>query len=151
MLYICTVYLIHKFIAFFFLAVLFVGNVGVSVFKHYCDKDGLSISYVVNDTEEQCGKHDEKSCCHSDHSGHSEASFEKTSCCDIEVSYYHLSSDFTEYASVDLDQSNAVLIAENSFGFVPIDLEKVLGEKNYSNPPPLSGREVLLNKQSWLI
>ena len=53
------------------LLLLFVGNVGVNVFKHVCQENGVWTSYFVKTADDHCGdKHEAKkavkSCCSSE-------------------------------------------------------------------------------------
>ena len=133
------------------LVLLFVGNVGVNIFTHTCQEDGVIVSYVFNEGEEHCGdKHaltqNLPVCCHPEESSNED----DNGCCSDEVEYIKL--------KVDLDQQN---INEFSFPTVaivtsPVSVEHPLGiydyyTANYVNPPPPDSREILLEKQVWII
>jgi len=47
------------------LLVLFVGNVGVNVYKHICKMEGVSTAYVIPPAEDHCKKEKptKKICC----------------------------------------------------------------------------------------
>jgi hypothetical protein len=129
------------------LTVFFLGNIGVNVFKHICEEDGVSVSYLFNQGEEHCDEHAHKNdlppCCQASDDQ------EEDDCCDDEVYYYKL-------------QVDAELQADYSFHLAAITAEvpEIYGEERpvtsertthctFEDPPPLSGRDILRLKQVW--
>ena len=125
------------------ISMLFVGSVGLDVFKHICEDDGVSVAYVFN-TIEHCDDHHEEvpPCC--EEKGNDD-------CCDDEVEYIQMKLDFFQ------DQ-------ENTSDYIQVDFQTpiVVNEINfirksfvqsYSNtdPPPKRLSERLAINQSYLI
>lgn len=136
-------------VALLLLILLFVGNVGVNVFKHICKEDGTIVSYVFNESEEHCGMHTEKEeqppCCHDDKS-----SDEEDDCCSDVVEYFKLKVE-SDAPSADDDSSNVqtVFTSVASVDFI-IGVYDYYTSK-YVNPPPPDSREILYQKQVWVI
>ena len=129
------------------LSIFFLGNIGVNVFKHICQEDGVSISYVVDRGEEQCGNHHEQPelppCCQKNHED------DKDDCCDDEFYYYKLQVDAEQHAAFDF-QLHATLVSLPEICYadcLPVSEEQF--HPNFEDPPPIGGREILLRKQVW--
>ena len=147
--------------ALFFL----VGTVGVDVFSHFCEEEEVSVSYFIAD-DDRCEQHDhvkvhESTCCdvevtHEDEHCEEEldaccgGSDEDHGCCQDEVKHVKLKLDF-----FDKYEIYPVIIAEFSsqlfyvFEEVPADI--TVAEYNNNSPPDRNGRDIILQKQYWLI
>lgn len=129
------------------LSVFFLGNIGVNVFKHICEEDGVSISYIVNRGEEHCGSHEKHAelppCCHADKEK------AKDDCCDDEVYYYKLQVDAEQIAVFDFQLLGTLVELPGIFyaEYTPLSEECIVS--NFEDPPPISGKDILLFKQVW--
>ena len=131
---------------------LLIGTIGVNVFSHFCEEDGLEVSYFVPN-EEICGTHEHEStpqaddcddcCC-------DEKEDDRNDCC----------STSTEFVKVHLDYLNqwvAKAIITSPSDVTPVwDLETVLVSSDVriasgSDPPPKRRKDLLTDIQKWLI
>lgn len=124
------------------LSLLFLGNIGMDVFKHICEEDGVSVAYVFN-TIDHCDSHVDElpPCCQEEH--------EEKDCCDDEVDHFQIKLDFFQQ-TVDIQ---FVDIAVNP---IFVFYEKVLVEQPFisytdTDPPPLETLERLSLIQTYLI
>lgn len=122
-----------------FVGLLFLSNIGISFNKHFCKKDGVSISLYYK-VDHDCKHIDKKNkCCKSKE--------KDTDCCRDEMIYHQVKLDFSNTAfKFKCDQPIITSL-------VPIYIEtnKVNNHSNslsnYPNPPPEIGRFLLLKKQ----
>jgi hypothetical protein len=118
--------------------------VGVNVFKHVCEEDGVTVSYFFKSGEEHCTDDIDTppTCCKKDD--------KKNDCCEDQVEYIKLKLDYYNVESETAQQLQFAI-----FGSDGIDVSKTprIGHKisNYMHPPPLSGREILIFKQVLVI
>lgn len=131
------------------LSLLFVGNIGVNVFKHVCSEEGVSVSYLVNRGSEHCANHaiqqELPPCCHS------EEKKKKDDCCSDEVLYFKIHIDAEQHVLPHFDfDAQAVVPDEIEWcdALKYVEQEVAL---SYITPPPPDGREILLFKQVWII
>ena len=130
----------------FFSTILFVGNIGVNVFKHICSEDGVTISYLVN-SNNHCAEEEVEeevhACC--------ESKEKKDDCCNDEVAYVNLQLDieFSELTDFSFPTYNFVEIGH----LFPIEYSIFRGETFFSslNPPPLELRRRLSQIQVYQI
>lgn len=135
-----------------FAALLFIGNVGVNVFHHHCESNGDAVFFVFNESEDHCESHtnEKPSCCQHD-SEHDQEEESEDDCCDQEVEYFKLDSDYS-MVSIDDDQIDYLAVLSTRPIAVPdFKKEQDLYTTRYVNPPPPDGRQILLEKQVWLI
>lgn len=128
---------------------LFLGTIGVDVFSHICDENGMAVSYFVED-ESVCKshKHDQhqdahqNSCC-----GEKE---EDRSCCETTVTH----------VQVKLDFANKIIVKPVIIPEIPVitiwEMEESVTEEfihlsSGNDPPPLLTKERLVRIQTWLI
>ena len=121
---------------------LFVGNVGLDVFKHICEEDGVSVSYVIN-TITHCEEVDEEipECCQEEH---------EDDCCDDEVAYYQVKLDFFEQPQLPTFS----IVNWAPFTFNEIQLSARISESRYftnCDPPPKELSRRLSIIQAYLI
>lgn len=132
------------------LLLLFVGNVGVNVFKHICAEDGVWTSYFVKTADDHCENEKEavehaKICCSQ------EKEEQKKDCCNDKTEYFKINLDFFNDPSIDIPISTAIVIPAN-FVFVFHETQKDYYTTNYINPPPKKvGKEILIQHQVFLI
>lgn len=129
---------------------IFLGSVGFDVFTHLCNKDGLSISYFVQD-DAHCI---EDTCC----DNHEEVDEEKH--CDDGIVCEDDCEDEQHHFKIKLDYVNKIIIAPVLFNngiplntfelqFALVELETGLNLNK--PPPPKSCSQIIIEKQSWLI
>lgn len=135
---------------------LFIGSVGITVFSHVCEEDGLNVSYFIP-SETVCAGHE-----HENHELEETCSMgEKACCCKEETSKDDgCCSLSSELVKVDLDFLNkldvkAVIIPVLEIAPVwEIEDEVVFEEVRIASgndPPPIRGKSLLTYHQQWLI
>ncbi len=132
------------------LLLLFVGNVGVNVFKHICQEDGVWTSYFVKTADDHCeSKHQEakhvKTCCSV------EKEQQEKDCCNDQTEFYKIDLDFYNDPSIEIPTCVSV---ENtfSFEFVLHESQEDYYTKKYVNPPPKrTGKDILIQHQVFII
>ena len=134
--------LIKSILLGFAVLLLFVGNIGIDVFKHICEEDGVSVAYVIN-TIDHCEEHieDLPPCCEDQ---------QKDDCCDDEVAYYQLKLDYFE----QFQQQQFPLVFWADFSFDDIQVPANISETRYfanNDPPPIQLSRRLSLIQSYLI
>ena len=126
------------------LLLLLVGNVGVNVFKHICDEDGVTVSYFFKSGEEHCQDHLDQlpSCCTKEE--------KKKDCCNDEVEFFKIKLDYYTVQSKTAQQVQLAILEQDINGSLeaPRIEHKI---SNYLHPPPLSGMEILIFKQVLVI
>ena len=126
------------------LFLLFAGNVGVNVFKHICEEDGVTVSYFFKTGEDHCQDHldESPSCCNKEE--------KKKDCCDDEVEYMKIKLDYYNSESKTAQQLQFAIFEQNGIDFTKTPrIDHNIS--NYVHPPPLSGREILIFKQVLVI
>ena len=129
----------------------FVGDIGMSVFTHSCEEDGVFRSYFVK-LDDHCDDHEEEKippCCKKE--GQT-VSVKKDDCCSDNVAVYQVNfTYFSEYSQqIHLIANEELNVAEfqfvESLSFPSLELPKTF------NPPPvLSGRDILIKHQVFRI
>lgn len=121
----------------FFAALLFSGNIGISVFNHICEDEGVSTSYFLskNKCKENSGT---ESCCEK------KQEKEKDCCSDelkiIQIHEKYLQNHFP--SSIIIPEFNSLeLFSQNLFDFT---FKTDLLSKNWREPPPKSGKSILI-------
>lgn len=121
---------------------LFVGSVGISVFKHICEEEGMMLSYMVNQSDEHCGD-DEVSCC-------TEEKEEENDCCRDEFEFHSIKLDFHHSVDIAIPVASANL-ASPFFVYEEPLVRAPLSAVSYCNPPPPDGRKRLTLLETWII
>jgi hypothetical protein len=133
----------------FLLSIVFVGTVGVRVFTHSCEEDGVYKTYFVqvnNHCEDK--KVELPPCCQKE-----KEKKKKKDCCHDETEVFKLKTD---YLSLWDDYSFESISIPETLNFflndqiVTVD-EETLIASNTDPPPKLNGRQILLNKRVLLI
>ena len=131
------------------LLLLFVGNVGVNVFKHICAEDGVWTSYFVKTTDDHCENEEEaekhaQTCCSTDEE-------KEEDCCNDQTEFYKIDLDYNSDPSIIVPSSNGV-ISPSNFEFVLNDTQQDYYTTKYVNPPPNKlGKDILIHHQVFLI
>ena len=132
------------------LLLLFVGNVGVNVFQHICQENGVWTSYFVQATDNHCeGEHKAvkhaKSCCAV------EQEENKKDCCNDQAEFFKIDLDFYNDPSICIPPTSAIIIPTN-FDFVLSETQQDYYTSKYVNPPPnKTGKDILIQHQVFLI
>ena len=121
-----------------FVGLLFLSNIGILFNKHYCKKEGVSISYF-HKKDHECKHLDKKpKCCQS---------IEKEAdCCNDETIYHQVKLDFSntvfqfEFISQIIQVSTPIWEEIHEVDSYSISFSE------YPNPPPKNGRVLLLEK-----
>jgi hypothetical protein len=125
---------------------LFVGSVGINIFKHACLDNDVSVSFFVQN-EHECSKHEVKldACCHSlpekDHG-----------CCNDIVQFFKIDLDFFEtneilnFVSTKPTPNKTFLFELFSIGF---QMAKITHQ--YDEPPPHSSNFLRIRNQRFII
>jgi hypothetical protein len=136
----------------FWIAYLFIGNIGVAVFKHYCEEDGVFTSYFINN-QNHCSEETSKStlpdCCKKEQP-HKEQINED--CCSDDLQVVKVKLDFFDDDEIHQQITDIVTTPHIPFkiGFCA---ENNLAEVwHYVNPPPNKlGRKILIQHQVFRI
>lgn len=132
------------------LSLLFVGNIGVNVFKHICKEDGVSVSYIVDQGEESCDnhsiQHDVPPCCHSN-----EEEEKEDDCCSDEILYFKLHVDAEQHFVPNFSFSTPAELPAELEWSAAVEYAEQEVSLGYITPPPPDSRELLLLKQVWII
>jgi hypothetical protein len=145
--------LLKNSLIFCLIIVSFIGTIGVSVFQHSCNEDGVFTAYFIN-TNTHCKVTETveelPTCCQKEQKkAFSSKQAIKDDCCNDEVSYFKVSLDY--YSTFNLK-----ITAKNTLSLLSIpefkranSISTIQTSLHYEDPPPLlkSGREILLNKQ----
>ena len=143
-------------------AFLLIGSIGVVALSCFCENDGVTISFFVserthhasnaNDNAEQfsstccthkCGTAATQGNCHAKHSS-------KKGCSQNAIQHIKVKLDF--FSKHDIHPILALEFHPEKI-VTPLDTEAKLNtiKQHINAPPPLGGRERLLQKQHWLI
>ncbi len=137
------------------IAYLFIGNVGMSIFKHYCEEDGLFTSYFINNTQhcddEDVAKSSLPDCCKKYKIDSKQSQF-KDDCCTDEFQCFKISLDYFK-AKEDLLANGSLLIHESIsgslFSYSQTPYRKPV---KYCDPPPkFHGKTLLIKNQIFRI
>lgn len=147
--------MLNKVLLTFLSIVVFSTTVGLNVFAHFCKKDGTSISYVIP-IEHDCQKEAiENSCCHKDivpTCCSNEESQIKEDCCSDQVKFFQLTSDLKLDKFKGLPSISFALFSIQDFFIKENDaFLRSLTIYSFENPPPKSGRDILISHQVFRI
>ncbi len=126
----------------------FVGSIGVGVYSHFCSKDGLEQSFFVRQAH-HCDEEIEavaSTCC-----VHDSKKELKSDCCTDQVQIVQINLDYFQQIS------NFLFVSFNVptpvFEVYPgLQKTEEIAECLLANPPPLlSGRDIIIKNQVFLI
>ena len=128
-------------ILIFLSALLFLGNIGVPVFKHACDKNGVYTSFFIQQ-QSQCPEEqsDIPSCCQKE---------KKKSCCHDEKTVLQLDEKYVSTQALVVPIVYLQLNPNNpSFHFATRFSSEEISVKAWDDPPPTRkfGRELLIHQ-----
>jgi len=137
--YICDMIRFRAYLIGLVISLLFIGNVGVDVYKHICKEDGVAVSYLINTIDHCDDKHQhEKPCCQEEE--------KQNNCCDDEMSYFQIKLDFFESYAPSIYHFNGHIPVDLAWCEPAITLNTKWHNVDYTDPPPLSNSE----RQSYL-
>lgn len=121
-----------------FVGLLFLSNIGILFNKHYCKKEGVSISYF-HKKDHECKHLDKKpKCC---------KSIEKESdCCHDETIYHQVKLDFSNTAFQFEFIPPIIQASASIWDEIHEVYSYTINLSVYPNPPPKNGRLLLLEK-----
>jgi hypothetical protein len=133
---------------------LFLGNVGMAIFKHYCEEDGLYTSYFIN-TQQHCQNEEVPestlpACCKKTKIEQEKSI--KDDCCSDEFKVFKVALDYCNDKH-DLEFNESVVLYDHTFQFV-MHSEKIpsFAIHKYNNPPPKHfGKSLLIKNQVFRI
>lgn len=134
------------------IAFTFLGNVGLRVFTHSCEEDGVFRSYFV-ELQDHCEDKEQEvlpPCCQKEKANSCEVKIEDD-CCSDQIDVYKINLDyFSEYS---VSAPDLALAETFSFDwFQPEFNSAAYDPKHFIHPPPLrSGREILIHNQVFRI
>lgn len=137
---------VHSAISIFFILFIFIGNAGLRVFKHACEKDGIFTSYIIP-LDDHCGDHERKvpTCCQKE-------KVDKKDCCSDEVRIYPVNFDFFQDQDLSLP---SFFIPSEEIQFAWNELAFSLPENDHFvlRPPPdgKTGKQLLIFNQVFRI
>jgi hypothetical protein len=126
---------IHLFLAAF----IFLGNIGIPVYTHACEEDGVFTSFFINqqnhcqekhvDVPPCCQKEKKKNCCHDEKTVvQLDEKFVLTNAFSLPIITFHFASNAIEFSPLIFQSASKTLI------------------KNWVDPPPIRrfGKELLI-------
>jgi hypothetical protein len=124
----------------------FAGSVGVGIFTHFCEKDGIEQSFIIPQ-KHHCEEEKEAipACCQ-----HEEKSLEND-CCSDQMDFFQV--DFESFQTFsELIFAPIATFNSNTFIYLaPVQVEEIL-VSNYANPPPQrTGKQILIQNQVFRI
>ena len=140
--------MIKGIIIFFFTLILFIGNIGIPVFTHACEEDGIFRSYFIN-TENHCENEqsDLPPCCQSEEN-------EKDDCCNDETDLIQLKLDYSitwnqfHFSDYFFQTREIKAVYSSEFALA----KTVLTTNKGKDPPPKPwGKALLIEQQVFRI
>lgn len=133
----------------FLVSVVFVGTIGVRVFTHSCEEDGVFKTYFVQ-ANNHC-KDEQKElpkCCQKE-----KTVKEKKDCCHDETEVFKLKLDYIALWDDFSFESILIPLTQNfTIAKKPVPLNQACLQACNSDPPPiLNGRQILLKKRVLVI
>jgi len=144
--------LARKIYIFAFVCVIFTGTVGINVFAHFCQLDGVDYSYVVP-PDHACQKEvKEASCCHAKQVKAKPASEISSNCCKEEVSSFKITSEYIQKSVPGFSMEFIPVQATTCVYRTELYRESGPCVLSYTTrPPPKTGREILVLHQVFRI
>jgi len=132
-----------------FSIILFLGNsFGFDVFQHFCREEGtLSFAYIINDID-HCDESisEKQSCCST------QEDQKNDDCCNDEVEHIQIKLDYSEtYQTLDFRVIQIDLPFYSIKNTIVSENEYNVSISTYPNPPPISGREIGILNQVFII
>lgn len=137
--------MIRNIFIIFLLSIVFFGTVGVRVFTHSCEEDGVFKTYFVQFNNHcEVKKVELPPCCQKE-----KEKKEKKDCCHDETEVFKLKIDYLSFwddyffESISIPETHNFVLNDQ---IEPVD-EETLIASNTDPPPILNGRQILLKKR----
>jgi hypothetical protein len=136
---------------------LFWGNVGIPIFKHTCEKDGVFTSFFFP-KDDHCSDNEKElvpSCCSVSACHDNEPILEKEDCCHDDLIVVQFQPDGASNVTFNWQLSDLFELTSPrfTFDFTPINFsENHLLSASTSDPPPkVSGKSLLIQYQVFRV
>ncbi len=152
MAYICAVIYVKSILLSVLILFTFLGNVGLRVFTHSCEKDGVFRSYFV-ETQDHCenDRREVQTCCRKK-SDFTDSIATEEDCCSDQVAVYKISLDYVSQYKIQWFQSDVIPIERITvFSFATASLLDYVAERDIDSPPKPGGKELLIRQQIFRI
>ena len=137
--------IVQTIVLFSLISYVFVGNVGLSVFTHTCEEDGVFRSFFIQ-TDDHCASEHEDlpACC--------VVEKQEKDCCQDEEKIYKVKWDYFHNDQIDLPSFDNLEFTITKFNYLNF-VQPVVLKTALVRPPPLlySSRELLIKKQVFQI
>lgn len=137
--------IVQTIVLFSLISYVLVGNVGLSVFTHTCEEDGVFRSFFIQLDDHCASEHEDlPACC--------VAEKQDKDCCQDEEKIYKVNWDYFHQDQIDLPSFDKLEFTFTKFNYLnfvqPVSLRTAI-----VRPPPLffSSRELLIKKQVFQI
>jgi hypothetical protein len=137
--------IVQTIILFSLISYVFVGNVGLSVFTHTCEEDGVFRSFFIQLDDHCASEHEDlPACC--------VAEKQDKDCCQDEEKIYKVNWDYFHQDQIDLPSFDNLEFTITKFNYLNF-VQPVVLKTAIVRPPPLlySSRELLIKKQVFQI
>jgi hypothetical protein len=126
-------------ILLFFSALLFLGNIGIPVFTHACEEDGVFTSFFIKQ-QNHCQEEQTElpPCCQKE---------KKKNCCHDEKTVVQLDEKYVQSQTLSVPTFTFICPADNAlFSFHASQTEDISVIQKWEDPPPIreSGRDILI-------
>ena len=137
--------IVQTIVLFSLISYVFVGNVGLSVFTHTCEEDGVFRSFFIQ-TDDHCASE------HEDLPAFCVAEKQEKDCCQDEEKIYKVKWDYFHNDQIDLPSFDNLEFTITKFNYLNF-VQPVVLKTAIVRPPPLlySSRELLIKKQVFQI
>jgi len=132
----------------------FVGNVGMSIFTHSCEEDGVFRSYFVK-THDHCNEQKkviQAPCCKKEKNTECSNEIKEKDCCNDEVDIFKINLDYFSDGQLSIPVFS-ICQKPISYNFCGLFSNAIqYNPENYIHPPPrLSGKDILIKHQVFRI
>ncbi len=137
--------IVQTIVLFSLISYVFVGNVGLSVFTHTCEEDGVFRSFFIQLDDHCAPEHEDlPACC--------VAKKQDKDCCQDEEKIYKVKWDYFHQDHIDLPSFANLEFTTTTFNYLNF-VQPVILKTAIVRPPPLlySSRELLIKKQVFQI
>jgi hypothetical protein len=137
--------IVQTIVLFSLISYVLVGNVGLSVFTHTCEEDGVFRSFFIQLDDHCASEHEDlPACC--------VAEKQDKDCCQDEEKIYKVKWDYFHHDQIDLPSFDHLEFNITNFNYLNF-VQPVVLKTAIVRPPPLlySSRELLIKKQVFQI
>ncbi len=127
-------------ILIFLSALLFLGNIGIPVFTHACEEDGVFTSFFIQQ-QNHCQEEEVSNlppCCQEE---------EKKNCCHDEKTVVQLEEKYVQSQALSVPTFAFICLAHTTvFNFHGLQTKDISVVPTWKDPPPIrkSGRDILI-------